>query len=108
MTINKNGLSKNKPEQLKENYYKESIMKDISYCSDKYQYTMGKSFLDCGMQNKKAVFNLFFRKAPDNNNWAVVSGIKEAMQMIESLGGKSPEFFENFLEYVVSSLCRNI
>ncbi len=97
MTINKNGLSKNKPEQLKENYYKESIMKDISYCSDKYQYTMGKSFLDCGMQNKKAVFNLFFRKAPDNNNWAVVSGIKEAMQMIESLGGKSPEFFENFL-----------
>lgn len=73
------------------------IMQDISYCSDKYQYTMGKSFLECGMKDKKAIFNLFFRKAPDNNNWAVVSGVKEALEMIENLGNKSPEFFEKFL-----------
>src|SRR5574344_2228154 len=74
-----------------------AIMEDICYCSDKYQYTMGKSFLDCGMKDKIAYFNVFFRKAPDNNNWAVVSGTKEAMEMIESLGHKTPEFFEKFL-----------
>lgn len=73
------------------------IMKDIAYCSDKYQYTMAKSFLDCGMKDKRAIFNLFFRKAPDNNNWAVVSGTKEAMEMIASLGNKPAEFFEKFL-----------
>lgn len=78
-----------------ENRYQ--VMSDVSYCSDKYQYTMGKSFLDCGMQNRKAYFNLFFRKAPDNNNWAVVSGIREAVQMISNLGGKDAEFFEQFL-----------
>ena len=72
-------------------------MKEIAYCSDKYQYTMGKSFFDCGMKDKRAIFNLFFRKAPDNNNWAVVSGVEEAMKMIKSLGNKSPEFFEQFL-----------
>ena len=43
---------------------------NVSYCSDKYQYTMGKSFYDKGMREKRAVFNLFFRKAPDKNNWA--------------------------------------
>ncbi len=42
---------------------------NISYCSDKYQYTMGKSFYDSGMKDKRAVFNLFYRKAPDTNNW---------------------------------------
>lgn len=73
------------------------IMGDISYCSDKYQYTMGKSFLECGMQNKRAYFNLFFRQAPDNNNWAVVSGIQEAVEMIKNLGGKDEKFFEEFL-----------
>lgn len=73
------------------------VMSDVSYCSDKYQYTMGKSFLECGMKDKIAYFNLFYRKAPDNNNWAVVSGIREAMEMISNLGGKSPEFFEKFL-----------
>ncbi len=73
------------------------VMSDVSYCSDKYQYTMGKSFLECGMKDKTAYFNLFYRKAPDNNNWAVVSGVREAMEMIANLGGKSPEFFEKFL-----------
>ena len=54
----------------------ENIFMDkyYSYCSDKYQYTMGKSFLDCGKAEQTAVFNLFYRKAPENNNWAVVSG----------------------------------
>ena len=58
---------------------------NISYCSDKYQYTMGKSFYDSGMKDKRAVFNLFYRKAPDTNNWAVVSGITEVLEVIKGL-----------------------
>lgn len=70
---------------------------NVSYCSDKYQYTMGKSFYECGMKDKKAVFNLFYRKAPDTNNWAVVSGIREALEMISGLGDADEGFFEKFL-----------
>lgn len=73
------------------------MFKDIAFCSDKYQYTMGKSFFDCGMSDRIAVFNLFYRKAPENNNWAVVSGTDEVLEMIESLGGKDEEWFERFL-----------
>ena len=72
-------------------------MLNISYCSDKYQYTMGKSFYENGMKDKIAVFNLFFRKAPDNNTWAVVSGTREAMQMVAGLGSEDITFFEQFL-----------
>ena len=74
-----------------------NVMLNISYCSDKYQYTMGKSFYENGMKDKIAVFNLFFRKAPDNNNWAVVSGTREAMQMVAGLGSEDIDFFEQFL-----------
>ena len=70
---------------------------NISYCSDKYQYTMGKTFFESGMKEKKAIFNLFFRKAPDTNNWAVVSGIRESLEMIKELGCKDASFFEKFL-----------
>jgi len=49
---------------------------------------MGKSFFDEGMKDKKAVFNVFFREAPDNNNWAVVSGVREVLLMIKGLGMK--------------------
>ena len=72
-------------------------MLNIAYCSDKYQYTMGKSFYDSGMKDKHAVFNLFYRKAPENNNWAVVSGVDEVIEMVENLGNMDPEFFEKFL-----------
>ncbi|MEG0891706.1 MAG: nicotinate phosphoribosyltransferase [Bacteroidales bacterium] len=70
---------------------------NISYCSDKYQYTMGKSYYEQGMKDKRAVFNMFFRKAPDTNNWAVVSGIKESLEMIRGLGSATPSFFETFM-----------
>ena len=73
------------------------MLTDIAYCSDKYQYTMGKSFYDNGSTDKIAVFNLFYRKAPENNNWAVVSGVDEVIEMVQNLGGKEPEFFEKFL-----------
>lgn len=58
---------------------------------------MGKSYYENGMKEKRAVFNLFFRKAPDTNNWAVVSGIREAVEMIRGLGSQTPGFFEKFI-----------
>lgn len=58
---------------------------------------MGKSFYNQGMQNTTAVFNLFFRKAPDNNNWAVVSGIREAVEVIKGIGSEDEAFFEKFI-----------
>ena len=72
-------------------------MLNNAYCSDKYQYTMGKSFYDCGMKDQMAVFNLFYRKAPENNNWAVVSGVDEVIEMILNLGKMDPELFNKFL-----------
>lgn len=70
---------------------------NISYCSDKYQYTMGKSFFEAGMKDKHAVFNLFYREAPDHNNWAVVSGISEVLEMIQGIGKADSRLFEEFL-----------
>lgn len=72
-------------------------MMNFSYCSDKYQYTMGKSFFDNGMKEQTAIFNFFYRKAPENNNWAVVCGTDEVVEMIANLGKESSGFFEKFL-----------
>ncbi len=72
-------------------------MLNFAYCSDKYQYTMGKSFYENGMKDRKAIFNFFYRKAPENNNWAVVCGIDEVVEMVQNLGKATPDFFERFL-----------
>jgi nicotinate phosphoribosyltransferase len=72
-------------------------MLNFSYCSDKYQYTMGKSFFETGKKDKIAIFNMFYRVAPENNNWAVVSGTEEAIECVRNLGNADPGFFEKFL-----------
>ncbi len=68
-----------------------------AYCSDKYQYTMGKSFYETGRKDEQAIFNMFYRIAPENNNWAVVSGTEEVISMIQHLGGEPAEFYEKFI-----------
>ena len=72
-------------------------MLNYAYCSDKYQYTMGKSFFQCGRKDEVAVFNMFYRVAPENNNWAVVSGTEEVLEMIVRLGDAPEDFFEKFI-----------
>ncbi|MDR2585210.1 MAG: nicotinate phosphoribosyltransferase [Prevotellaceae bacterium] len=72
-------------------------MENTPFCSDKYQYTMSKTFFDSGLYQKEAIFNLFFREAPDKNNWAVVSGTRDCIEVAKALGGKSASFFESFL-----------
>lgn len=58
---------------------------------------MGKTFVDAGLDNKTAVFNMFYRTAPDNNNWAVVSGVDQVLDMIEGFGKMPESFFREFL-----------
>ena len=58
---------------------------------------MSKTFLESGLSNQEAVFNLLFRNAPDKNNWAVVSGTRDAVELATKLGGQNASFFESFL-----------
>ena len=58
---------------------------------------MGKSFYETGRKDVRAVFNMFYRKAPENNNWAVCCGTEEAIECVLNLGKAEPSFFEKFL-----------
>lgn len=66
--------------------------------SDKYQYTMAYTFDQNGMGEKMAVFNMFFRKAPDGNGFAVVSGIKEVLEMVKEMGKYPKDYYRKFLQ----------
>lgn len=60
-----------------------------SLCSDKYQYTTGLVMFKKGNDKKQAVFDMFYRKAPDGNNWAIVAGIKQVVNMIKMMNSNS-------------------
>lgn len=50
--------------------------------TDKYELTMLEAFIENGMHNKKAVFELFGRKLPEGRNYGVVAGTARAIDAV--------------------------
>jgi nicotinate phosphoribosyltransferase len=63
--------------------------------TDLYQINMIETYWRDGIHNKKAVFELFFRKLPFGNGYAVFAGLERAIQFIQNF-----RFTEDDLAYL--------
>lgn len=69
--------------------------------SDRYQYTESSVFLRENMQEKIAVFDVFFRKTEDGG-FAVVSGIVEVIDLIRILNETSEEEKRHYFDKIIT------
>ncbi|MFZ2958706.1 MAG: nicotinate phosphoribosyltransferase [Candidatus Ozemobacteraceae bacterium] len=53
--------------------------------SDLYQLTMMNGFLQSGIANREACFDLFFRRLPFDGGYAVAAGLEDILKYVESL-----------------------
>lgn len=67
--------------------------------TDKYELTMLEAYLQNGMENKKAVFELFGRKLPPNRKFGIVGGTARALEAIKNF-----KFDDEDLEYLAHTL----
>ncbi len=63
--------------------------------TDLYQINMVETYWRDGIHNKRAVFELFFRKLPFGNGYAVFAGLEKVIQFIKGF-----RFSEDDLEYL--------
>ncbi len=70
---------------------------NMTLLTDFYELTMSKGYLDNGMADTVAYFDLFFRQVPQEGGFAIMAGVE---QMIEYL--KDLKFTEEDLAYLVS------
>lgn len=85
--------------------------RNLTMLVDFYEMTMGNGYLENGMGDVECVFDLYFRKIPDNGGFAVMCGLEQAVEYlnnlkftesdIEFLRGKGI-FSEKFLEYLAN------
>ena len=66
-------------------------------CTDLYELTMLAGYLEEGMNEKPAVFDLFFRHNPFNGGYAVFAGLDTALSYLEEL-----RFADDELAYLQS------
>ena len=79
--------------------------------TDFYEITMANGFIENGISDREACFDMFFRKVPDNGGFAIMAGIEQLIEYIKNLRftqadieylRKKNLFCEQFLEYLTN------
>lgn len=78
-----------------------TIYQDDSFMlhTDMYQINMAESYFDDGMANRNAVFDLYFRKLPFNNGYAIFAGLEKIIDYINKF-----EFTKSDIDYLREEL----
>lgn len=84
------------------------MKRDLTLLTDLYQLTMMQGYYDYKMQ-KSVVFDLYYRKNPSGNGYAICAGLDQAIDYIKDLSFREPDiaylrsldmFTDDFLEYL--------
>ena len=60
-------------------------MRNLTMLTDLYQMTMMNGYIQAGIPDRIAVFDLFYRKNPGNAAFAVAAGLEQVIDYIENL-----------------------
>ena len=83
--------------------------RNLTMLVDFYELTMGNGYLESGVGNKIAYFDMFFRKIPDNGGYCIMAGVQQLIEYLSSLKFSKEDidylrskkcFSEKFLEYL--------
>ena len=74
------------------------VKRNLTTMTDFYELTMSAGYLDEGYEDKKAVFDMFFRRVPDGGGYAIMAGLQQFMNAVDHLA-----FTEEDIEYLRST-----
>ncbi len=76
------------------------VKRNLTTMTDFYELTMSAGYLDEGYKDKIAVFDMFFRKVPDGGGYAIMAGLEQFINAVDSL-----KFTEEDINYLRSTKC---
>lgn len=72
----------------------ERLPRNYTLATDEYEYTMANGYLLSGKKDTEAVFDIFFRKVPNDGGYAIMAGLDKVIEYIKNL-----KFTECELDY---------
>lgn len=82
---------------------------NLTMLTDFYELTMANGYLQNGLKDKIAYFDMFFRKVPDNGGFAIMAGVEQVIEYLKKLVFDDRDieylrsrkiFSEDFLQYL--------
>ena len=87
------------------------VKRNLATILDFYELTMAAGYLEEGYQDKISVFDMFFRRIPDEGGFAIMAGLDTFIEAVENLKFTPDDieylrntgvFNERFLEYLAN------
>lgn len=86
----------------------ERLPRNYTLMTDEYEYTMSNGYLISRKDKEEAVFDIFFRKIPNNGGYAIMAGLDKVIPFIQNLkyGERELDYFrrkgypEEFINYL--------
>ena len=57
---------------------------NLTMLADFYEITMANGLLEHGMGEKTAVFDMFFRKVPDDGGFTIMAGVAQLVDYLKN------------------------
>lgn len=82
---------------------------NLTMLTDFYELTMANGYLESGMAEDMACFDMFFRQIPDSGGYAIMAGLEQVIRYLEDLEFTDADigylksknlFSQTFLEYL--------
>ncbi len=77
-----------------------AIKDNMTMLTDFYEITMANGYLEAGMEDTIAYFDVFFRQIPDHGGYAIMAGLEQVIDYMENL-----TFTEEDIEYLRGRNC---
>ncbi len=83
--------------------------KNLTMLADFYEFTMGNGYIENGIEEKIAYFDMFFRSIPDGGGFAIMAGVEQLIEYLKNLKFNNEDiayfrskniFSEKFLDYL--------
>lgn len=71
--------------------------RNLTLLTDFYELTMGNGYLDNGMADQVATFDMYFRRIPDDGGYGIMAGVHQLLEYIADLG-----FTDQDIQYLES------
>ena len=73
---------------------------NLTMLTDYYEITMANGYFQSDLKDDTAVFDLFFRRVPDEGGYAIMAGLEQAIHYLDNL-----KFTDEDIEYLRSKGC---
>ena len=103
------GMNKSAQKMVRKGAFFAMTERNLTMLTDFYEFTMANGYFEKGIGNRRAYFDMFFRRVPDGGGYAIMAGVEQLIEYFNNLHFSEEDiaylrnrkcFSESFLNYL--------